>query len=71
MKLTEKEIDTILTALDNLVDLEQDTINHSELIEKLNLEIGRICCASCGDWVVMNSEELLNTHHVQCGGEVK
>jgi len=30
-----------------------------------------IQCASCGEWVEMNSENLLNTHHVQCGGEVK
>lgn len=33
--LTDKEINTLTYALDCLVNIEQDTINHTELYEKL------------------------------------
>lgn len=71
MKLTSKELDTLIIALDHLIDSEQDTINHTVLMEKLREEQGYIQCASCGDYVLMNSEDLCNTTHLVCGNEVK
>lgn len=36
---------------------------------RLNNEL--VQCASCGDWLRFNSEDLMNTTCMKCGGEAK
>ena len=67
MKLNDTEINILIVALDKLLESEYDTTASMELLDKLNLEIGRILCATCHEWVEMDSEDMMSDYHVGCG----